>query len=101
MMYIDPGDRNYLARSHATFTTAMVPVQSIAKRTRSRVAALKKLIDFNKKLPESRLIQAAARAEKARRDAAAAAGNPVPPATLCVPSGPNQDESVAGAGEER
>jgi hypothetical protein len=90
-----------LARSHANFTPAMAPVQPIAKRTRSRVAAFKKRIVFHKKLPELRQMQAASCAETARRDAAAAVGNPVPPVPSRVPSGPNQDDSGAGAGEER
>jgi hypothetical protein len=77
MMYIDPEDRKYLARLYVTFTPAMVFVQLIAKRTRSCIAALKKHIDFQKKLPELRHIQAATRAETARRDAVAVVGNPV------------------------
>jgi hypothetical protein len=101
MMYIDPEDRKYLARAHATFTPAMAPVQPIAKRTRSRVAALKKTIAFKKKLPELRRLQAAARAEAAQREAAAAVGNLDPHVPVHVPSGYHQDGNSAGAAEDR
>jgi hypothetical protein len=41
MMYINPEDHKYLARSQANFTPAMATVHPTAKRTRLRVAALK------------------------------------------------------------
>jgi hypothetical protein len=63
MMYIAEDDRKYLTCMHESFVRGIRPVQPVAKRTRSRVAALKKHVKLMKALPELRRMQAAVRAE--------------------------------------
>jgi hypothetical protein len=83
-MYLPKEDWIHLAHQGGRATMAVVDPSQPAKRTRSKVAKLRKYIELMKSIPRSRETQETARAKRIQPAADVAAGRPDSPPPECV-----------------